>query len=231
MKDKSLAIAFGESLKDDAIGIVSDYAEIGLDAVIEDGILKEVPIVSTAVALYKIGNSIKERYNLKKLYIFMNAINKGIASKEKLEEYKHKFQSNDKFRNHEIEYLLVLIDRYISYDKPELLAKLYLAYLDEIIVWEELTIYAEIIDRFLLSDCNTLLNEDKIITVYHNKGTETILRLVSLGLMVDVTDNNPFVHHGNGNIGMDWDSLMKTQSKDKVYSRTEFGDKLVQILK
>ena len=51
MQEKSLSVSFGESLKENATGIVSDFAELGLDAVMEDGILKDVPIVSTAVAL------------------------------------------------------------------------------------------------------------------------------------------------------------------------------------
>ena len=51
--------------------IAIDYMEMGLDSVMEDGLLKDVPIVSTVVALYKVGNSFKERHNLKKLYIFL----------------------------------------------------------------------------------------------------------------------------------------------------------------
>ena len=67
MKEKSLSISFADSLTDNAISCISNYAEIGLDAVMDDGILKDIPIVSTAIAIYKIGSSIKERHNLKKL--------------------------------------------------------------------------------------------------------------------------------------------------------------------
>lgn len=157
MEEKSLSIAFADSLTEESISCVSDYLEIGLDAVMDDGILKDIPIVSTAIALYKIGSSIKERHNLKKLLVFLNELNNGILDEQKRKEYQQKFQSNEKFRNQEIEYLLVLIDRYISYDKPQLLAKLYLAYLDGIIIWEELTMYAEVVDRLLYLDCNFLM--------------------------------------------------------------------------
>lgn len=53
MEEKSLSIALGDSIKQESIGCISNIAEIGLDAIMEDGILKEVPIISTAVALYK----------------------------------------------------------------------------------------------------------------------------------------------------------------------------------
>lgn len=230
MQEKSLSIAFGESLKEDVVGMVSDFAEIGLDAVMEDGILKEVPIVSTAIALYKIGNSIKERHNLKKLHIFMNEINKGIVNKEKLDEYKQKFQSNDKFRNQEIEYLLVLLDRYISYDKPQMLAKLYLAYLDGKIVLEEFTMYAEVVDRFILSDKSMLLSKSDTVTVHRNIGDESVLRLVGLGLMTEITDTSTFEEDENGGYSLTWGSLTRSHSMDKIYKRTEFGEKLAHIL-
>ena len=135
MEEKSLSIAFADSLAEESISCISEYAEIGLDAVMEDGILKDIPIVSTAIAIYKIGSSIKERHNLKKLLVFLNELNNGILDEQKRKEYQQKFQNNEKFRNQEIEYLLVLIDRYINYDKPQMLAKLYLAYLDGTIIW------------------------------------------------------------------------------------------------
>ena len=106
MEEKSLSIAFADSLKEESIACIGEYAEIGLDAIMEDGVLKDIPIVSTAIALYKIGNSIKERHNLKKLLIFLNEINNGIADEEKRKDYQYKFQNNDNFRNREIEYLL-----------------------------------------------------------------------------------------------------------------------------
>lgn len=228
---KTLSTAFADSLKEESIACIGEYAEIGLDAVMEDGILKDIPIVSTAIALFKIGNSITERHNLKKLLIFINEINNGIADEEKRKEYQQKLQSDEKFRNREIEYLFVLIDRYISYDKPQMLAKLYLAYLEGIIIWEELTMYAEVIDRFLLLDCKTLISGDDKTIVHRNIGGESVFRLVALGLMAETTESSPFVQHGNGNFGLTIEGLKKSISTDRVYRRTEFGDKLAEILK
>lgn len=231
MEEKFLSIAFADSLNEESISCIGEFAEIGLDAVMEDGILKDIPIASTAIALYKIGDSIKERHNLKKLLIFINEINNGIADEGKRKEYQQKFQSNEKFRNREIEYLLVLIDRYISYDKPQMLAKLYLAYLEGVIIWEELTMYAEVIDRFLLLDCNTLISGDGCTIVHRNIGGESVMRLVALGLMAETTESSPFVQHGDGGFGLTIEGLKKSISTDRVYARTEFGDKLANILR
>ncbi len=230
MNEKSLSIAFCDSLNEETIACVSELAEIGLDAIMDDALLKEVPILSTAIAIYKICGSLKERHNIKKLIAFLNEINKGIIDEQKRLEYQQKFKREERFRDQEIEYLLVLIDRYISYDKPKMLAKLFLAYLDGTILWEELTMYAEVIDRFLLLDYQTLLSGDGITIVHRNLGGESVLRLVALGLMTECTDTSPFIKTKKG-YGLTWGSLTRSQSLDKTYIRTEFGDKLVAILK
>ena len=56
-------------------------------------------------------------------------------------------------------------------------------------------------------------------------------RLVALGLMVEITDFSAFQKRENGNIGMTWGTLTKSISTDKKYKRTEFGDKLAEILR
>ena len=230
MSEKSLSVALGDSLREESIACISDLAEVGLDAIMNDGILKDIPILSTAVAVYKIGSSIKERNNLKKLVVFLNALNRGILDEDKRNEYQQKFKNNEKFRNQEIEYLLVLIDRYISYDKPQLLAKLYLAYLEGVIIWEELTMYAEVIDRFLLLDCGTLISTDGMITVHRNIGGESVLRLEALGLMTETNENSIFEQTTNG-FGISAASMERFSSNDKTYRRTEFGNKLAEILR
>lgn len=231
MEEQSLALSFGNSMTEDVASVVGEYAELGLDALVEDGLFKDIPVVSTAVAIYKIGKSVHEKYHITKLIAFLNEINKGIGYSEKRENYREKFLTNEKFRNQELEYILILIDRYISLDKPQMLAKLYLAYLDGEIIWEEFTMYAEVLDRFLLFDAGKLISSDGRTIVHRNIGGEYVSRLVALGLMTEVTDTSPFVEHGNGNIGITWGTLTKSISTDKVYKRTEFGDKLANILR
>ena len=91
--------------------------------------------------------------------------------------------------------------------------------------------YAEVVDRFLLLDCGTLISGDGKTIVHRNIGGESVLRLVALGLMAETTESSPFVQHGDGNFGLTIEGLKKSISTDRVYRRTEFGDKLAEILK
>lgn len=231
MDEQSLSLSFGNSLTEDVAGIVGEYAELGLDVLVEDGLLKDIPVVSTAVAVYKIGKSIHERHHIAKLISFLNEINKGIADEEQRQKYREKFNGNEKFRNKELEYILILIDRYISFDKPQMLAKLYLAYLDGEIIWEEFTMYAEVIDRFLLLDAGKLISSDEKTIVHRNIGDEYVLRLVALGLMTEITNTSAYEEEPNGSISMTLETLTRSISTDKIYRRTEFGNKLANILR
>lgn len=218
MNTNHLSIAFGDSLKEEAVACISDLAEVGLDAIMDDGILRDIPILSTAVAIYKMGDSIKERHTIKKLLAFLNEMNNGIINEKKRAEYRQKFQSNEKFRNQEIEYLLILIDRYISNDKPQLLAKFYLAYLDELINWFEFTVFAETIERFLPDDIERLFFDFPV--QFNFKSVDSAYqRLQAVGLILELPIQVQVENE-----------ILSLDDKTKTYDLTDFGKQFVNIL-
>ena len=221
MDEQSLSLSFGDSLSEDVASIVGEYAELGLDALVEEGLLKDIPIVSTAVAVYRIGKSIREKHHISKLISFLNEINKGIADEEKREQYREKFNSNEKFRNQELEYILLITDRYIGFQKPQMLAKLYLEYLDGSIDWIRFTEYAEIIDRLLASDYECLLLlmcHDGIDLGEISVEIASVLRLLAVGF---VTQEQPAV---NALLGMDG----PRDSMDYLF--TDYGRRFAEML-
>lgn len=219
--EESLALSFGNSLTVEVSGIAGEYAELGLDALVEDGLFKDIPIVSTAVAVYRIGKSIRERHHVAKLIAFLNEFNKGLKNEYRRKQYREKFSSNEKFRNQELEYILLILDRYLDNEKSEMLAKLYLAYLDESIDWMRFTEYAEILDRLLISDYHCLL-----LLMCHG-GIElekipveiaSVLRMLSVGF---VTQQQPAV---NALLGL------KGPNDSMDYLFTEYGRRFTWIL-
>lgn len=227
-----LVEAFGNSIGADIAEFAGETIEFTLDTCIgEDGILKDIPFVGTALKLCNITSKVQEKHSFYKLKAFIREINAGTASPEELEERKQRFLSKAKFRQQELEYILILIDRYVSFDKAKMLAKLYLAYLDGEIIWEEFTMYAEVIDRFLLLDAGKLISSDGKTIVHRNIGDEYVLRLVALGLMTEITNTSAYEEEPNGSISMTFETLTRSISTDKIYRRTEFGDKLANILR
>lgn len=225
-----LVESFSNSIGSDIVEFTGEAVEFTLDICSgEDSILKEVPFVGTAVKLYSIGSKVHDKHNFYKLKSFIKAVNTGTGEPGELEERREKFLSNARFRKQELEYLLILIERYVGFAKPDMLGKLYVAYIDGIIDWNELTIYAEVVDRFLPGDCETLQSSKQFITVY-NLGSESLLRLMALGLLVEESQHGMWTDDGRGGFAVTAATMQRVANREKKYVRTEFGQKLVEIM-
>lgn len=213
----SPAKALANSLTPEMAAIISDFAEVGLDAVSADSILKEVPVMSTVVHAYNIGKTVRENYHKKKFFEFIKAMIQGIADEQKRREYAKKFRDDEKFRNQELEYALVMVERFVGMDKPQMLAKVYLSYLDGDIQWVEFTQYAEIIDRFLPGDFEALKSAFYEKDYAYPSGSGP--RLQSMGLVTEEPSR----------VGMNLGRIT-VQTGGTKHGFTEFGKKLVEIL-
>ena len=219
--ENNLSLALSNSISSETGSLASNVFEAGLDVVMDDGFLKEIPIVSTAISLYKIGHTIHERHYLKKLAAFIAALNRGAAKDEQREYYKSKITDDPDSRNKELEYVLVVIERYTNSDKAQMLAKLYLAYLNERISWQDFTKYSEVLDRLMPGDytelCNGIWSDINDADV-----SDSLLRLVSLGLVVS--------HNKGVKTGDSPGSLVFPDAAVKDYEITKFGSIFLDCL-
>lgn len=220
-KNNYLVKSFGDSIGPDVVELAGEALEFTLDACSgENSILKEIPFVGTAVKLCSIGSKVHDKHNFYKVHSFIKAINMGVCNPGELEERRGKFLSNAKFRKRELEYILILIDRYVGFEKPEMLAKLYLAYLDKIITWVDFVKYAECIDRFLPGD-QLLLDNEEIQKAQYNNNYDSVSRLEALGLLSRKVGVESVYHENEMNL-----ELKNTDE----YILTGFGWKLKRII-
>ena len=176
---------FEKSLFNDSIDIIGDYMEIGIDSFIEKGILEEMPVVKSIVAVLKIGKNVHDRNLLKQTLTFINEFNSRNISKDKLVAYKSTIENNPKKCEEELGRVLILLNSYVDKEKSVMLAKLYKSYVSQDITWSEFCEYSEIINRLFVQDLK-ILNE-----IYYGKITETtnrqdmyrIERINSLGII------------------------------------------------
>lgn len=223
MNENSIVESFSASIVNNAVDMGSELAEVGLDSILEDGTLKDIPFISTAIGVYKIGATIKERHYIKKLARFIDAFNKGIDDDDMRERIKSRFL-DEKASKKELEYILLLIDRILDEEKSDFLAKLYLSYLNRKINLEEFISYSNVVDRLLPDDLDYLrLNASfstDIITF-----NDKLMRLAGLGLLVEKNQqeekpkiNDPILIN----------SYERSKNKRK-YELTEFGKKLIFV--
>lgn len=217
--EKSLVTSLVQSIGTDVSGVAGEFLEIGIDSLCNDGLLREIPFVSTVASVFHIGQTVRDRHSILKLAAFIEEINHSIINEDELDKYKTKFEADEKTRDKELSHLLILIDRYVGIDRPRMLAKLYLAYLRNELHWTELVSYAEVIDRLFPNDCKLLTDSD-VKGVDYQEVDSGYLRLSALGLMVDYGKNTAF------NLG----SFSVIGGNRKNYALTEFGTKLIRIL-
>ena len=87
---------FEKSLFSDTKDVLGDYIEIGIDSFINDGILKDIPIVNTIVAVLKAGKNIHDRNLLKQTLTFIDEFNKNNISEEQFNSYKNQIENDSR---------------------------------------------------------------------------------------------------------------------------------------
>lgn len=75
--------SFELSLFENAFDMSMDYAELALDTIFENGVLKEIPIVKTIYSIGKMGFNIKDRHLLKEQLVFIQEFKDGRLSEER----------------------------------------------------------------------------------------------------------------------------------------------------
>lgn len=175
---------FEKSLFNDSVDIIGDYLEIGIDSFIEKGILEEMPVVKSIVAVLKIEKNVHDRNLLRQTLTFIKEFNSGNISKDKLVEYKSTIENNPKKCEEELGRVLILLNNYIDTEKSIMLARLYRAYINKIINWNEFCEYSEIINRIFIQDLK-ILKKIYIGVIVDDKGANKfrIERLYSTGLI------------------------------------------------
>lgn len=167
---------------EESLSIVSDVLEnqVGVE------ILEKVPLVSYAISLLKIANTARDRWLLKKMAAFIHAANLDRVSEDEREKVLKHFQQNEKMQQEELEFLILILDRYLEADKASCLAQVYVEFVKGNIDLPTMKIFAEVINRFLPGDYESLAAGEKEFETYGDV-PEPVLRLASLGLMQKIS--------------------------------------------
>lgn len=121
----SLSLPLFESIAESPLAeLGTDLGEVVLDSILDDGVLKEIPIIGSVVALFKTGSNIRDRLYLKKLLLYLKAL--ASLSPDDKNRFRSFFES-PKERERFGESLLLLLEKSNDMQKPELLGHLWAA--------------------------------------------------------------------------------------------------------
>ena len=91
-----LVPALKDTLFSPTCEIIAEYAEIGIDALLDNEVLKGIPVVGTLSSLCKVGYNLHERNLIRQTLAFITEFNSGSISQEKLDEHREKLEANPK---------------------------------------------------------------------------------------------------------------------------------------
>lgn len=147
---------FNDSLIINSTDIIGDYLELGIDSILENEILKEIPIFKSLLSVGKISKNIRERNCLKNLAIFINELNSGNIDAEKLRLHQEELKLNSKKAEKELGRVLIILDQTIDNIKASILGKLYKAYINQVVDWDMFIEFSEITNRLYINDLKIL---------------------------------------------------------------------------
>ena len=147
---------FNDSLVIDSVDLMGDYLVLGIDSVLNDEIIKEIPILKSLLSAGKITKSIRERNYMKNLVIFLNELNSGNIDEKKLKKHQEELNSNPKKAEKELGRVLIILDQTIDNIKSSIIGKIYKEYINQTIEWDLFVEFSEITNRLYVNDLRIL---------------------------------------------------------------------------
>ena len=184
---KSIIPSFRDSLFSENTDILIDISEYTIDNFIKASeTLTDFPIIKTIASVLKSAYNIYDRNLLKNTLVFIQELNSGEIDKDRYITYKTSLENNPNKCEKELGRVILILNNTIDISKSKMLARLYKAYINKKLSWEEFCEYSEIVNRIFLEDIETLIKiNNGEITFISEEGRENyrIYRLNSIGII------------------------------------------------
>lgn len=133
-----------ENIKQSALDVGADYAEVVLDQWLKNGILRELPAIRTVIGVGRGVLSMRDSLFLKKIKLFVESIDE--RTQEERKKFAGELDAKPKYRDRVLDAILLIIDQLDDTEKAVLLARAFSAFVTkEIESFYYFRRYAEII--------------------------------------------------------------------------------------
>lgn len=142
----------------DLQNVSTSLTETIFDSVLEDGILKDLPIVSSIVGLGKTAVNIKNQLFLKKIIYFLTELNHiPLNTRKEMIDY---IDSRENQKIKVGEKLVFILDKCEDYSDTKYIAQFFCAFLEKKITYEEFLKGSRIIQNIFIGDLEFFLDSD-----------------------------------------------------------------------
>ena len=206
--DKNINLEIIDSIASENLSSTAqDFAEIALDSLLEDGILRDIPIFNALISLYRSGVQIRQQLFFRKIVNFLKELSEiSIDERRKFVD-----NINDSQKNNFGETLILLIDHANNMYKPTILGRLLKNHILGNLSYQDTERLAFIVDRVYLSDLNYLKN----FTSGVQENPNIAASLFSAGLLA--------------NIGVDGGGADEKSPSGIIYTTNRYGNMLLEF--
>jgi hypothetical protein len=124
----SLGKALVASLRsDEAIAVASQMAELAIDSQLTEGLLREVPVVGSVLAVARAGATVRDVLFVKKLFKFLSNFD-GTSQPER-DEMVRRLEGDSGYGRNVGEHLTYLLEKLDAHRKPAMVGRVFLSYM------------------------------------------------------------------------------------------------------
>lgn len=157
---KNIPSLFTDTLKDKNLqDLTIEVSEVVLDSALDEGLLKDIPGLSTLVGIFKTSANYKDRAFLKKIFYFISQVNN--ISVEEREKLIFEIDNSKKYRIKLGEKLLYIIDKCDDHEKAEIIGRLFSTVLSLTISYDDFLRCSLVIEKCMMNDLLWFIKEDK----------------------------------------------------------------------
>jgi len=151
---------FEETIKEGELQtITKEITETLIDGTLDDGLLKDLPLIGSFFGLIKASANIKDRLFTKKILAFLsNLENIDDAKKVKII---NEINTSGKYKTKIGEKLLYIIDKCYDAEKAEIVAKLFNGFLKKEINYDDFLRASECLDKVFIPDLLYFIDDRK----------------------------------------------------------------------
>src|SRR5215211_7209422 len=154
---KDLGLSLIDTLaSSDLSSVLEDQAEVIIDRILKDGLLKDIPIISAITGAVKTIIAVRDYLLVLKLVKFLQGVN---ITEEERAHFEKTIGDNAEYRRTVGQNLLMLIDSLDDVTKSDMVAKLFKAFLRDDITYDEFLRFASVVERAFIGDLNGFLND------------------------------------------------------------------------
>ena len=134
--------------------VVADATELALDSILDEGVLRDVPIIGWAAKGYGVVSTVRDRLFLKKVLHFLHGA--GDVSDEDKADFGRRIGADPAVERRVGETLALILERHEHFDKSYMTGKVFAGYMDGKIDYPTFLKLSTAIDRAFIEDLRQL---------------------------------------------------------------------------